>query len=300
MTLENHKAAVDRAMGLSCWKSPGNPRILDGGITNVNLLIADQGRDYVVRMGADIPEHGIMRFNELALSRAAHAAGISPGVHHAEESVLVLEFIKSTSLTEADVREPEMLLQVVELLGRVHRDMAGFARGPILSFWVFHVLRDYAARLMDNGSSYIPILPELMAQAQKMEADVGPVELVLSHNDMLPANVLRGEDRLWLIDWEYGGFNSPLFDLGGLATNCGLDESAEETMLTAYFGTKPDTKLMQRYTAMKCASLLRETMWSMVSEITSKLDFDYAQYTAENLARYRRAHKYYQSIRGAK
>lgn len=37
---------------------------------------------------------------------------------------------------------------------------------------------------------------------------------------------------------------------------------------------------------MKCASLLRETMWSMVSEITSDIDFDYAAYTAENLARF--------------
>jgi len=37
---------------------------------------------------------------------------------------------------------------------------------------------------------------------------------------------------------------------------------------------------------MKCASLLRETMWSMVSEIHSTLDFDYSVYTSENMARY--------------
>ncbi len=300
MTLSKYKTAVAHAMGLPCWQAAESPRILEGGITNVNLLISDQGQDFVVRMGADIPEHGIMRFNELAISRAAHAAGISPAVHYAEDGVLVLEFVKSTSLTEGDVREPDMLLQVVELLGRVHRDIAGYARGPILSFWVFHVLRDYAARLTDDGSPYTGMLPELMAQAQDMEATVGPVELVLSHNDMLPANVLRGEDRLWLIDWEYGGFNSPLFDLGGLATNCGLDEAAEHTMLTAYYGQAPDAQLIKRYTAMKCASLLRETMWSMVSEVTSKLDFDYAQYTSENLARYKRAYQNYLSIRGAK
>ncbi len=41
---------------------------------------------------------------------------------------------------------------------------------------------------------------------------------------------------------------------------------------------------------MKCASLLRETMWSMVSEIHSTLDFDYAGYTAENLARFEAAY----------
>jgi hypothetical protein len=41
---------------------------------------------------------------------------------------------------------------------------------------------------------------------------------------------------------------------------------------------------------MKCASLLRETLWSMISEIHSTIDFDYAAYTAENLARFERAY----------
>ena len=44
---------------------------------------------------------------------------------------------------------------------------------------------------------------------------------------------------------------------------------------------------------MKCASLLRETMWSMVSEISSDIDFDYAAYTADNLARFRTAYANY-------
>ena len=40
---------------------------------------------------------------------------------------------------------------------------------------------------------------------------------------------------------------------------------------------------------MKCASLLRETLWSMVSELHSTLDFDYRAYTAENLRRFEAA-----------
>ena len=37
---------------------------------------------------------------------------------------------------------------------------------------------------------------------------------------------------------------------------------------------------------MKTASLLRETMWSMVSEVTSKIDFDYSEYTEQNLDKF--------------
>ena len=40
---------------------------------------------------------------------------------------------------------------------------------------------------------------------------------------------------------------------------------------------------------MTAASLLREAMWSMVSEAYSPLAFDYAAYTAENLKRYKAA-----------
>jgi len=48
--------------------------------------------------------------------------------------------------------------------------------------------------------------------------------------------------------------------------------------------------LWRRYLAMKAAAALRETLWSMVSEIHSRLDFDYAAYTADNLATYRASH----------
>jgi len=160
-------------------------------------------------------------------------------------------------------------------------------RGPVLSFWVFHILRDYAATLRDRGSPHSGQLVTLLQQAATLKQAVGPVEMVLGHNDFLPANILRADQQYWLIDWEYAGFNSPLFDLGGLASNCALSRDNETIMLQRYFGTPPDTALWRRYEAMKCASLLRETMWSMVSEITSELDFDYGEYTAENLDRYR-------------
>jgi hypothetical protein len=44
---------------------------------------------------------------------------------------------------------------------------------------------------------------------------------------------------------------------------------------------------------MKCASLLRETMWSMVSEISSDINFDYTTYTTDNLALFRIAYNNY-------
>ncbi|MFV0513252.1 MAG: phosphotransferase [Jhaorihella sp.] len=287
--------AMARARALPCWRDPHDIAALDGGITNINLTLSDGGRKYVVRLGEDIPEHGVMRFNELSISRAAAAAGVSPAVHYAEPGALVLEFVPAEPLGESDLHDEATLFAAVDLVASAHRDVTMRLRGPVLSFWVFHVVRDYAGFLHERGSRHAAALPALMEQAATLERVVGPVTPVLGHNDLLPANILRGDGRLWLIDWEYGGINSPLFDLGGLATNCGLPPEAERAMLERYFGTCPDAALMASYGAMKCASLLRETMWSMVSEITSQIDFDYAAYTAENLERYGRALRGYQN-----
>lgn len=281
--------AIAAALSLPCWHAPSKPTPLEGGITNHNIRVTDQGRDYVVRLGQDIPEHGILRWHEVSLSRAAATAGLSPGVHHAQPGALVLDYIPSEALSEGDLHDPTTLMAATDLIAQLHRDMPQHLRGPILSFWVFHILRDYAATLTARGSRHIPTLPALLEQADMLERAVGPVTVVLGHNDLLPANILRTPDRLWLIDWEYGGFNSPLFDLGGLASNCALERDAEHAMLTRYFGQAPDTALWRSYAAMKCASLLRETMWSMVSELTSILDFDYAEYTDRNLGRFRSA-----------
>ena len=67
-----------------------------------------------------------------------------------------------------------------------------------------------------------------------------------------------------------------------------MNDDEENFLLEEYFMGKISLNLKLQYQAMKCASLLRETMWSMVSEIKSSIDFDYSNYTKENLDRYKR------------
>lgn len=276
--------AIARAADLGCFENPQDIELLGGGITNVNLRVRDGDREFVVRLGADIEEHGVMRWNELALSRAAADAGFSPGVVHHEPGVLVLEFLTARTFQKADVRNRANLPRVVDLVARVHRDLGARLTSPVLAFWPFQVNRSYITRLQAHGSAPKAVLPQLLEQTAMLEATTGQVDLVIGHNDLLAANILDDGKRLWLIDWEYGGYNSPLFDLAGLASNNGLSEVQERAMLEQYFHADPD-RHWRSYHAMKCASLMRETLWSMTSEIHSELDFDYAAYTYENMGR---------------
>jgi len=284
---------LNRIKAIPLWHGEISATPLAGGITNVNYLVTNGGKKYVARLGEDIPQHHVMRFNELSASRAAHAAGLSPAVIYTEPGITVLEFIECATYSPEDVRKPENLKRILPLIKTCHLEVPKHLRGPALIFWVFHVIRDYAASLKDAKSSYQTLLPELIKMGNLLETNAGPFDMVFGHNDLLAANFLDDGERLWLIDWDYAGFNSPLFDLGGLASNNELNESQEIWFLENYFETPISSQLLHRYTAMKCASLLRETMWSMVSEISSDIAFDYTSYTSDNLMRFRTAYNNY-------
>lgn len=277
-------AQLDKITALPCWL--GTPKImpLQGGITNHNFTVSDLRRTYVVRLGADIQAHGIMRFNELAASQAAEKAGISPRVVYHEHGILVLDFIEGRTLSAADMRANPM--PALDLIASAHREMAVHLQGPLLTFWPFHVVHNYLTALQKMDSKRCANFGALWPRIGHLRSIVGQIELTYCHNDLLAANFIDDGKRLWLIDWDYAGFNSPLFDLANFATNSELDEAGERAILARYFGRAPDALLLQQFNAMRCMSLLREALWSMMSEITSTIEFDYETYTDAYLQRF--------------
>ncbi len=49
-------------------------------------------------------------------------------------------------------------------------------------------------------------LPALLTAAENLETAVGMIELIWSHNDLLPANFIDDGTKVWLIDWDYADF----------------------------------------------------------------------------------------------
>ena len=274
----------NKIKSLPIWKNLENIEPVEGGITNLNFLVSDSGSKSVVRLGSDIPEHLVYRSNEIIVSEAAYQIGVSPKLIYNEPGVLVLEFIESKTLEPKTVREN--LNKIVPIIRKIHDEIPNKLSGQPQIFWVFYVIKYYSNYLLNNNSSHISLIPSLLKKAEKLEKLSSPREIVFGHNDLLAANFLDDGSKIWVVDWEYGGFNDPLFDIGGLSSNNDLDENLENEVLEMYFKEKPSKDLIIKYNAMKTASLLRETMWSMVSEITSKIEFNYAEYTSDNLKKF--------------
>ncbi|BCH35398.1 choline kinase [Mesorhizobium sp. L-8-10] len=277
-------ANEDRIRALPIWQGSVSIEPMHGGISNESYLVTDGAGKHVVRFGKDYPFHHVFRDREVMTARAAHQAGFAPELQYSEPGIMVSAYIGARTYGPEDVRaNPE---RIARLMRQFHEEMPRHVSGPGFMFWVFHVIRDYARTLERGGSRKVPELPSYLALAEELERAQAPLPIVFGHNDLLPANFLDDGQRLWLIDFEYAGFSTAMFDLAGTASNAGMTQEQSLSLLTAYFGREPDLPMLRSHAAMQCASLLREAMWSMVSELhLNAPGADYVVYTGENLAR---------------
>ncbi|MBB6469032.1 thiamine kinase-like enzyme [Aminobacter lissarensis] len=288
---------MDRIRDLPCWTGSIDMAPLKGGISNESWLVEDHNGRHVVRFGKDYPFHHVFRDREVMVARAAHAAGLAPELRYAAPGVMVSEFIGARTYGADDVRANAE--RIAQLIRRFHDEMPRHVSGPGFMFWAFHVIRDYARTLAVGKSRVAGELPRYLDLADRLEKAQAPLPIVFSHNDLLPANFLDDGERLWLIDFEYAGFSTAMFDLAGTASNAGMTVEQSDGLLSAYFGSAPSTDIKRSHAAMQCASLLREAMWSMVSELhLTAPGVDYAAYTTENLEKLEAALETYRTQYG--
>jgi len=263
----------------------GEPRPLDGGITNRNFRVRFAGEELVLRVcdhGAEVL--GIDRITEEIASRRAAAEKIAPPVvaFLSDVPALVTRWLPGGGLTPEEVRSPEVLRQVTRLLHRLHSC-------PALptSFDVF--------RLVERQRELAAALPEsygrVMDLAGRIEAALtGPEhEHVPCHNDLLTANFVLDGRRVCIVDWEYAGMNDRYFDLGNLSVNNGFGPDEDRALLELYFGEPATERRLAALALMRLVSDLREAMWGAVQQGRSTLDFDYAAYAGEHFDRLERA-----------
>ena len=129
---------------------------------------------------------------------------------------------------------PGVLEAVSASIRCLHRSEPTCARFPI-----FRVIERHARDAANAGAAVPAIYDELHAVARRIERALPEDRPVPCHNDLLPANVLLGADRHWLIDFEYAGMNDALFDLANLSVNWASTKPPTVRLLDAYDGDGP-------------------------------------------------------------
>jgi thiamine kinase-like enzyme len=264
----------------------GEPVALSGGITNRNFRVRLGGSEYVVRIsGKDTMLLGIDRSAEQEATITAAEAGIAPPVAAflPEEECLVTRFVEGRPATSEEVRG--------EILGAVAGALRAFHSGPSIgaSFDSFDVVREYRATTLAKGGTVPKDWEAAWAAAERIhEALSGPEHSpVPCHDDLLPANILRDDERIWLVDWEYAGMGDRYFDLANLAVNNEFSSADDRRLLESYWGEAATPARLAALGLMRVMSDFREAMWGVVQTVLSDLDFDFPDYAERHFARMR-------------
>jgi thiamine kinase-like enzyme len=259
--------------------------LLGGGITNHNLKVEVDGELFVLRVtGKNTELLGIDRRVELAATEAAAALGIGPEVvaFVEPEGWLVTRFVAGETPPLARMREPGMLARVAQALRAFHGGTA--IPG---TFESFRVVDDYRRIALERGGEIPVAFAQVHEVAQRIERLRRGAEAVPCHNDLLNANFLDDGEHLHIVDWEYAGMGDRFFDLANFSINHELDADASAGLLAVYFG-EARTEDASALELMRFMSDFREAMWGVVQSAVSELDFDFAGYAAEHLARLER------------
>ena len=112
------------------------------------------------------------------------------------------------------------------------------------------------------------------------------VKLVPCHNDTIAENFIKsGENKMYLIDWEYAGMNDPMWDLAAYSLENKFSEDEEELLLNIYFNGKLEEKYQKRILINK---IYQDFLWSTWTIIKEAKGDDFGTY---GIDRYTRAKK---------
>ncbi|HVQ18063.1 MAG TPA: phosphotransferase [Actinomycetes bacterium] len=248
---------------------------LSGGLTNKNYRVqTDDGGDYVVRVSeASTGLLAINRDNERFNTRAAADAGVGAPVIEAlpDAGVLVVGFLKGRTLTAADIGDHTTLPRVAAAVRQLHRGPAFQGR-----FDMRTIRRYYLSVVLERGyqlpDDYLLLEPQVELLEDAMQIAAEP--LVPCNNDLLAANFIDDDERIWLIDYEYSGMNEASFELGNMASESFLDVPTTQLLVSSYWECD-SVHMLARARAWSLLARYGWTLWASIQASASPIDFDF-------------------------
>ena len=204
---------------------------LPGGFSNHAWRARHGGQQYFVRLGrAGADRLGVDRHSEQALVTLAAAAGLAPPILACDPAhgLLVTDYIEGRTWTRDDARDPRNLDRLGERLRLLHGLPVPAGLAP-RSFAASAALLE--AQLCDSGREVAAMHRAGRSALGRLAPRAGLA--VPCHDDLHHLNLVDDGERLWLVDWEYGGAGDPAYDLASHACQHDLDAEARRRLTTA-------------------------------------------------------------------
>jgi thiamine kinase-like enzyme len=269
--------------GIPVLKTYNGPIERLGGLTNRVYALDDM----VLRVPGKGTEEYINRKNEAAMAREAAAAGVSPKLIYmdATSGMMVTRRIAgATTMSQKYFKTTSgAVTRAAQALRQLHQSRRTFPS----RFELFAMIDDYrkviASRSVDLPAGYQDVVKE--AEAIRDALNVKPARLAPCHCDPLCENFIDTSARMWIVDWEYGGMNDPMWDLGDLSVEGAFTPAQDEELLNAYFDGTPSAQDYGRMVIYKAMCDLLWTLWGLIQHANRNPAADFAAYALNRFNR---------------
>jgi tRNA A-37 threonylcarbamoyl transferase component Bud32 len=210
-------------------------RVLAGGTINQNFVVDGGAGSLVLRIvpSAEVcASLSIDCAQSAAAMGAAAAEGLAPAViaRDADEGHVLVRYLDGPSLTHGTLRAEGRIRKAGEVLSRLHRiEVRGIRqRSAFEEIDVFVRVAEEARALSPDWAE----LARALAPIRHLFGELGGARFC--HRDINPQNLLAVDGRLYLIDFDYAGIESPYLDLGVLSEYGQLDDAEQRELLAGY------------------------------------------------------------------
>ncbi|KAJ0238988.1 ethanolamine kinase [Hirschfeldia incana] len=276
---------------------------VSGGITNLLLKVSVKELSITVRLYGPNTDYVINRQRELQAIKYLSAAGFGAKLLGGFGNGMVQSFINARTLAPSDMRQPKIAAEIAKELGKFHKVNIPGPKEPQL--WVdilkfFEKASTLAFEEPDRQKLFETIsFEELHKEIIELREFTGSLNapVVFAHNDLLSGNLMLNEEeeRLYLIDFEYGSYNYRGFDIGnhfneyaGYDCDYTLYPTKEEQYHFIKHYLQPDKpdevsngeveSVFIETDAYKLASHLYWAVWAIIQARMSPIEFDYLGY----------------------
>lgn len=239
-----------------------------GGMTNRNYLVRINGGAYVVRIpGEGTDEYMDRNADELA-GRITSDLGVNvPRIYYdLKTGVQITRYIEGGTTMNADLfRDPGAIQRAAKSFHKLHTSGQKFASRfdeKVVAQEYIDILKSKDAHLPEG---YDRVQAEADRIRDALAASCG--ELVACHNDPAPENLVDAGDRMYILDWEFGGNNDPFWDLADLAVETNFSEAQDRLLLEAYLGREPKQSEYGRIVLQKSMVFLLWTLWGVLQDV---------------------------------
>jgi len=259
-----------------------------GGLTNRNYKIGCPAGNFVLRLSGEGTEEYIDRKVEEHNAKVAADAGVNAEVvfFDASDGTMVSRYVEgSVTLDAAGFKDLGAVARAGVAFKRLHDCKTPFET----RFDLFEKIDEYLALVAKMGAPVPDGYAEVQAEAEAVRAALESHNLPLApcHCDPLAENFLDTGERIFIIDYEYGGNNDPMWDLGDLSVEAAFDDHQERIMLEAYFGGQPPAFEVGRMVMYKAMCDLLWTLWGVIQVANKNPVDDFEAYVTTRLNRCR-------------